>query len=114
MSSADEATLPTQASESRDHIYPNPAPHPPPHDTIPATSNTLHLSQFLAGGVVNVHQIKEKIIFQTNGSGRLTLPESSDLEGARTPTVQHRTRVNNRKRIDQMSMSVLNSAQPGS
>lgn len=63
---------------------------------------------------MNVHQIKEKIIFQTNGSGRLTLPESSDLEGARTPTVQHRTRVNNRKRIDQMSMSVLNSAQPGS
>lgn len=63
---------------------------------------------------MNVHQIKEEIRFQTNGPGRLTLPESSEPEGVRIPTVQHRTRVNNRKRIDQMSMPVLNPAQPGS
>lgn len=62
----------------------------------PANSNAfLRPSQFLVGWVVNVHQTNEKTRFQTNVLVLgWWLPESSDLEGASTSTVQHRTRVN--------------------
>lgn len=111
MSSADEATFSTQAISIQGPHLPK---FPPPHDTIPATSNTLRLSQFLAGGVVNVHQIKEKIRFQTNGPGQLTtraltLKEPGLLLFNTKPGL-----ITERGLTKWACMSVLNPAQPGS
>ena len=110
MSSADGATLPTQAISIQEPHLPK---SPPPHDTIPETSNTLRLSQFLAGGVVNVHQIKEKIPNQwpwTADSMRvLTLKEPGLLLFNTKPGL-----ITERGLTKWACMSVLNPAQPGS